>query len=106
VTGVSSLYYYVFVSFTVTNSATGKPVSATVVGVLTVPSGQQYSGSLTTGSNGKGEFEIEALSGAGTYSFTMTASAKGYTSGSATVTFYVAGTAKHSQGIQSGVFAQ
>jgi len=90
VTSITGFYYYVFVSFTVTNSATGKGVSATASAVLTAPNGAQSTGSLKTGSNGKGEFEILALQD-GTYTMTITASASGYTSGSTTFQFILTG---------------
>jgi Peptidase A4 family len=90
VTSITGFYYYVFVSFTVTNTATGKGVSATASAVLTAPNGAQSTGSLTTGSNGRGEFEILALQD-GTYTMIITASASGYTSGSTTIQFILTG---------------
>jgi len=93
VTSITGLYYYVFVSFTVKNSATGKGVVTTATAVLTAPNGVQSTGSLTTSSSGKGEFEIIALQ-EGTYIITITASASGYTSGSTTVQFIVTGLRK------------
>jgi len=93
ITGITGLYYYVFVTFTITNSATGKGVAATASAVVTAPNGAQSTGSLTTGSNGKGEFEILVMQH-GTYSITITASASGYTSGSATAQFIVTGAHK------------
>lgn len=90
VTSITGFYYYVFISFTVTNSATGKGVTSTASAVLTAPNGAQSTGSLTTGSNGRGEFEILALQD-GTYSIAITASAPGYSSATTAVQFIVTG---------------